>query len=242
MPAKKQKNHKRKSNGGRGDDALSRMNPTSSYQRRLGPVSDAFPTRIRRQMVWCENFAINTGAVQGQCGTELLIKLNGIFQPYSGNTHKPYGFNTLAAIYQQWIVRRARVELNIISASDNAAYQLAVGIGVSPPAGFISLTGLALSDVMEKSDYDVKFLEATGWSVIKRFTVDIPRITGLTPNQFQADIAEYAGLNTADPAKIVYLRLASANLSNTDNRPVRIIVRIFYEVEWFDRIIIAASN
>lgn len=215
--------------------------PTDNYQKRLGPLADPFPPRRRVTMQWCELFNQTSATVTGQCGTEKVFKINSLFNPNASDTHKPYGWSTLASLYYEYLVRRVRVELTVTTGA-GGTHPTALAVEASPNIGFISLTGLSLSDVMEKTDCDLMHINATGLPTKKTFVIDLASLNGLAPRQYEDDLADWAGSQIADPAKTSYFRFAVVNLADTTAVSVSVLVRIFFECEWFNRITLASSN
>lgn len=184
-----------------------------------------------------------TATTIGQCGTEQVFNMNGLFDPdLTGGTHQPYAYDQIAALYSKYVVTKLDVEIhsNLPSATPDA---YVLGLFAQGDATFSGLTGLAVTDVIEKQGGSALWLASTGAPTIDRFSVNIPSLVGLTREEYvgQAD-GRWGGTATTNPASPVYLRCALANLTSTTSRTAPIVFVFRFHVEWYDRVPLAASN
>lgn len=200
-----------------------------------------FPPRVVRTMRFCNSLALNSSTTQAACGAENVWRLNSCFDPdLTGGTHQPYGFDQMAGLYAKYTVMSVKIRIIVSNAS--GSLPAAIGIIVQPPTSTFVLTGVALSDVIEKSMGEVLWLDATG--TVKEFASDfkIARIAGLTDTQMKANIEDYSALCSASPAQTPYLRIAYANFSSNSMIGVSAYVILDYTTEFYDRIDLASSN
>lgn len=200
-----------------------------------------FPPRVVRTMRFCNSLALNSNTTQAACGTENVWRLNSCFDPdLTGGTHQPYGFDQMAALYAKYTVMSVRIRIIVSNAV--STLPSAIGIIVQPPTSTFVLTGVALSDVIEKSMGDVMWLDSTG--TVKEFASDfkIARIAGITDTQMKANIEDYSALVSASPSSTPYLRIAYANFASTAQIGVSAYIILDYTTEFYDRIDLASSN
>jgi hypothetical protein len=174
-------------------------------------------------------------------GTENVWRLNSPFDPdLTGGTHQPYGYDQMAALYAKYVVHSVRIKL--VASTAAASVTAAIGITVQPPTSTQVLTGMALSDIIEKNMGDVMWLETAGRVSVFEANFDIAEICGITKLQLKANIEEFASVVTASPASAPYLRVALANFASTVNAGQSLYVILDFTTEFFDRIDLASSN
>jgi len=194
-------------------------------------------------MTFCELISLQCASVKGQCGTEHLFRLNDINDPdATGGTHKPYGYSQMSAFYSHYLVRATRVTLATGSnVTINGRNHLLL-VQSQPSTATYSLTGNAASDVIEKSQGTAIYLNAVGDSSTKNFAFPMHVVEGISAQQWQSDLPDYAAAFGSDPAKTPFLRIAAANIWDTNTDTIEVMVTLCFEVELFDRIVMASSN
>jgi hypothetical protein len=202
---------------------------------------DPFPNRANVQFTYCQRFLTQSNTITGDCGTENSMRLNSCFDPdATGGTHQPYGYDQMTAIYNRYVVHKVEAELVIQNTSGNQA--MALGFIVRPSNGSLSISGLSITDVWEKSQCDVLFPWPTGQTVRHKINVNIWDVEGMTKAQLLANVEEYSALMSANPVRIPTLAFAVANTSSNSQITIQTYVRFVYHVELFDRITLPASN
>lgn len=203
--------------------------------------ADPFPSRYTAFQKWSIVISLASSIVPAQCGTEYVLNLNGLFDPdLTGGTHQPYGFDQLAALYSRYAVTDCLVELEaVVPAGLNWAGSIC--ILAQTDATFSGLTGLALSDVIEKQGATILNLAATGIPAKSSMMVNLPRLLGLNREEYMGQ-DRFSGSSTANPASPAYLRMALANYTNVTSNTCAVVLRLAFRSEWYDRIPLAASN
>lgn len=184
---------------------------------------------------------LSAATTQFQVGGEQVFKLNGIFDPdTTGGTHQPYGMDQMAALYARYIVHRVHVSVRVQNSTGNKTVGHA--FSVQPSTGTTTMTGNSISDVLEKPQGSAIFPMPTGDTVEYEFSANLWDLEGITRAQWLANVEEYAALTSADPARIVTFRCGTANTFDNTQTSGIFIVSITYDVEFFDRQTLAASN
>lgn len=221
--------------------------PASDGFVRTYVARDPFPSTAMTRSTFCRAFSISTATVAFQCGTDVVFSLNGLFDPSSdSNTHQPYGFDQMAALYRNYLVHAVNIDLEISSGppwNGTAAFPAsALAAFILPSGSSSSPTGLSVDEVEEKPMGLVEWLDVQGRVHRLRQRTFIADLEGLTRQQYRNEIDDYAGTSVANPTKNATLKVAVANLGSTAQLTYPMRVRIEYEVEWFNRITLAASN
>lgn len=203
--------------------------------------ADPVPARFTAMHKWDIVASLASAIVPAQCGTEYVLNINGLFDPdLTGGSHQPYGFDQFAALYSRNIVKYCDVRLTTTCPSA-LNWTGAVAVLAQPDSTFTGLTGLALSDVLEKQGGDRVLIQATGQTSELCLRIDVAKLVGLTPAEYIAQ-DRFSGTSTANPATPCYLRMALANFTNVTANTVAIFLELAFVVEWYDRIVLPASN
>lgn len=192
-------------------------------------------------MSFCEHQDITTSATKYQFGSELLFRLNALFDPdNSSSTHQPYGFDQMAALYDKYIVHSVRVVVMAQSPAQQA--NIAIAYSVQPSSSPYTLVGAILQDVAEKPQNEIAFLDSVGTPSRTEFTFNMWDIQGTTKKQYLDEIDLNAALVTANPAQMPLFRIAAANIQSASAIAVASLVRVEFDCEFFQRTILAASS
>lgn len=209
---------------------------------KLSRLPDPFPPRMKRYLTYCTLITLTSATTLSQLGTENVYRLGSLFDPdLTGGTHQPYGFDQMATLYSKYLVRAVSIELSVQNLS-NSAMNGCVGVSVQNSSNTLSLTGLALSDCYEKSTNSIIFSPAIGATAFWKSRVTNHFLEGQKPSVYEADLSDYSAAITGNPTLTGFLRIALANNTDTTARTCTVIVRLVYEAEFFDRILLAASN
>ncbi len=203
--------------------------------------ADPVPARCTSVHKWCIVASLASSTTPAQCGTEYVLNINGLFDPdLTGGTHQPYGFDQYAALWSKNIVKYCDVRLTTTCPAA-LNWTGAVAVLAQPDSTFTGLTGLALSDVLEKQGGDRVLIESTGETSELCLRIDLAKLCGLTPAEYIAQ-DRYSGSSTANPTTPAYLRMALANFTNVTSNTIAIFLELAFVVEWYDRIVLPASN
>jgi len=211
--------------------------PWQTYSR-----ADPFPPRRKCTLVYTASLTCAAGA-SGLFGTEQGFRLNSLYDPdYVNVGHQPYMFDQMALIYTRYRVNATSIDLTF---SDPSADGVCCAAQVKPNSatgGVSNLVSYLPDQVRERPNVAVGFLNNTGSQKVhmkRRFT--IPQAEGLKPAEFLGALADYSALTTANPSKTPYLQIAVAALDGSSTPTVRLQVRLAFECEFWERLIVAQS-
>lgn len=167
----------------------------------------------------------------------LTVGITNAYSPISG-THQPYGWDQMAALYRFYKVIGFKYKVTGINYVGSTACALVVRpVPVNENAG---MNPASLYTVLERPDTRVRYLVAgAGYPPSIEGNVDIPKLMGVTQEQFDADVSEYAALCTAAPSRYPYLQVAVAGSSTSASAYV--VIEVEYIVHFWQRITQAAS-
>lgn len=157
--------------------------------------------------------------------------MNSIFDPdRTGTGHQPYGYDTLATIYQKYRVFAFRYRITLIT---EAAGEPITWI-VTPQNHADAATAVSLAMEEPRS---ISKISQLGIRTTFRGKVGLPRIVGQTSAQYKAG-DYYSSAIAASPAEIICLRLTSFSAA-----AVTFIytITVEYFVELFDPIQLGQS-
>ncbi len=202
-------------------------------------AKNPFPARMNVRQNYAEIVTFTTGAV-GVMGVEQLYAINDQFDPnFTGVGHQPYGRDTLATIYNKYKVTGFSWELKF---SDPSADGVACAIMFTPPHQVTTLAGLTISDVLEKQNTLVKYVNDSGaQTIIMKGYYPMHKIAQITSLQFKANVEDYNALSGASPIKRPFLRLSAGSIRATAGTTVVCSVRLTFHTTWYDRIVLAQS-
>lgn len=193
--------------------------PRVVVNRALHPI----PQRYITKMKYSEQFSTDANG-------NYQFNLNSIWDPNrSGVGHQPYGFDTLATLYNRYRVISCgwRIQPIVVSGNTNNI-QLAAF-----PANESNTTILSMAEMRENPR--VKYVTQTsgGGAVTLAGKTYIPSLVGRTKAQYMADDRYQAAVSTS-PAELAILNLlSSANGSDSPNQATFQIL-LEYTVEFFD--------
>ncbi len=246
--AKKKKNGKG-TNGSRGVQVFAGSSNTpaifgSLSNNLVGPsmVPSIFPTRMRTKITW-EDTVITTAdaSVATTTGTAIPYRLNDVFIPRLTG-HQPYALDTVATLYRRYHVYNARIEGCCMSRNTPTTTVFAFMI-LRPSGATFSVGALASASsiVGEKPLARMFMLSGSSNRQAADFSFDVPihLLEGLTRQEYDAN-DNYRALITASPNLVPTLQVANSS-STTLSAPCDWRVRIVFDVEFYERIILAQS-
>lgn len=199
-----------------------------------------FPPRKFTIMTWTANHQLTTNTtVVGQFGTEVVYRLNSIFEPQQtiGNTYRPKGYDQLVGIYNKYRVYGCKVTLKFYD-PDDEAISVVCQLQASKEEDVTTGQGIQTQG-MERWTV-IKPIAQTGsqsWTY-KRYA-NIRAMDGLTRIQMECSEPHSALIN-ANPDFTPYLRFA-ALCQNGLSKHIRVATRLDYYVQLFDRQLMAPS-
>lgn len=184
--------------------------------RALHPI----PARFITKMKYSEY--VDSGALTGQ----YAFNLNSLFDPNrTGFGHQPYGFDTLATLYNRYRVISCGYRLQLAGDATSAFILSAL------PANEI-VSSLSISEMRENPR--CKYIQQNPGSTALTLSGKcyIPSLTGRTKSQYMSD-DRYSANVTTSPAELAILNLQTANTADTIIS-TKIQVLLEFTVEWFD--------
>lgn len=166
----------------------------------------------------------NTFTTTGNVIATYLWNMNSIFDPdRTGTGHQPYGYDTLATIYQKYRVFAFRYRITLIT--EAAGEPITWIVTPQNHASAASAVSLAMEEPRSISK-----ISQLGIRTMFKGKVSLPRIAGQTSSQYRAG-DYYSAVINADPAEIMCLRLTSFSAA-----AVTFIytITLEYYVEFFD--------
>lgn len=198
--------------------------------RGLGPITPPACT-VKLPFAYSTN-RFNDATYDWTFGTTLNLGITNAFSPISG-THQPYGFDQMAALYRFYKVVGFTYKVTAVLYTGSTAAALGVRPVPVNENSTLSATNLAMQ--LERPDTKVKFLVAgAGKPPSIAGSIDIPRLMGVSKEQFDADVSEYAALCTAAPSRYPYIQIAIAGVNNAAF--AHVIVECVYIVNFWQRI------
>jgi len=185
-----------------------------------------FPERFVANLSYVSYNRVNPGVVTS---ADTVFNLNSVFDPENtGVGHQPRGFDTLAALYGKYRVRKTRCRLH---ARQRASHGIHV---VTVPSN--SATALAIADYpSEMPRCTASFVSGSNQpTVTTDVTYDCADILGQTRAQYMAD-EDTSALVTANPAETLYLHIFAAQIDGVTVLDYEFILHLTFEVEFFDR-------
>jgi hypothetical protein len=193
---------------------------------------------MTRELTWCQQIQLSGAGAGGAevLGTQFSFRMNSLNQPIitGGGTHKPYGYDQMAALYDRYIVDATDVQFMVQAPS--GVLTAALVWSTAPSSSAFSITGRAVSDVIESTTGSFLFLDSTGITTIKRFALTNHVIEGLTKAQYLDELDDYSGASASgNPSLTPYLNVALANTQNTSALTLGVFVQFRFKSRWYKR-------
>ncbi len=180
-------------------------------------------------MPWVHAFAQTSDATfAGYTGTQTVVRVTNAYEP-APSTHQPYGWDQMAALYRQYKVVGCKAEVWVSNSTGTNCVTLVRPVPVNENTNISNVSMLSA----ERPDVDMLFT-ASGHPIAKwTRTIDIPRLCGVTKEQYDADVSEYAAAVTAAPNRYPYIQIATQ--SSTTSQTVSITVKLTFRVQFWQR-------
>jgi hypothetical protein len=206
----------------------------------VGPRYEPFPVRCVRTLRYVYTTTLSGTGTANVFGTAVTFNLNSLFQPNSGG-HQPYGFDTMATLYDRYKVLSCDVDLT--ACYTGGIQNSFLGVIQLPPGEVATIAGSTVEIVSEKPRaIAVPIVGGTGAGspqVIQHLAM--PVCCGLTAPEFKANVEDYAAVVGASPSRIPKLEVAVADFSTTTTASVKLRFDILFHAEFFDRTVLAQS-
>lgn len=208
--------------------------------RQFAILRPTFPTSMNTVVYTTYDGALATATTAAIFGTEDVYKPTSCFDPiFGGASDQPLYWDQLAAIYNRYRVYAFRVDLRWYTEDNTHCLQAAMKVGNS-------------DDQVTLATNTTKYVNSMPYTVVCRLSPYGEHTWLVDPQTFSMRQIEgekyltrgddYQAQVNANPALVPYLRLAVANMTNTDQVTVRYSIRITHFVHMFERVTPAASS
>lgn len=187
--------------------------------RALHPIPQRFITKMKY-----------SEQVTTDANGQYRFNLNSIYDPnQSGTGHQPYGFDTLATLYNRYRVISCGYRIQCNWQQNGTAQPTLVG---AIPANE-ALTFLSMAELREnpRSKYIVQNYGGVTYTLNGK--TYIPSLVGRTKAQYMAD-DRYQATMTTSPNELAILNVVTAPNGSDSTASATIQVLLEYTVEFFD--------
>lgn len=193
-----------------------RVNRQINVNKALQPLAQRFICKQK----YSDTFAITV------LQPTYVFNLNSVFDPNrTGIGHQPYGFDTMASIYNRYRVIGATWNIQMWNPSSAVR---CVAIPCNELPAFTSI-----SEVCENPRSKWKSFIPGGSPVMLRGYTSIPSLTGRNKAQYMAD-DRYQALTTGSPNELALLYITAANMADSTIDGTLFNITLEYTVEYFD--------
>ncbi len=192
----------------------------------VGPI---VPPAAVCDMPWVHYFtSTSDGTFSGYTGTQVAVRVNNAYEPCS-STHQPYGWDQMTALYRQYKVIGCKMEVTVQNSSGFSCITLVRPVPVNEN------TNISNVSLLSAERPDVHLLYTAPGAPIAKWSqnIDIPRLCGVTREQYEADVSEYAANYNAAPNRFAYVQIATQ--SESTSKSVVILVKMTYRVQFWQR-------
>lgn len=198
-------------------------------------MMDPFPQRKFCKMRYAENLTIT--APSTNLAFEYIFSLNGLFDPdFTGTGHQPYGFDTMALLYNLYIVRGAFIDIQWY---DPSADGCQVGYRIQGS----SVSGANIGALEEAPLTTCTAVNNTGIQKSRhRIFINPWDAIGTTKYQYLHDVNANGAAVTANPTVQGYLRLFAVSTQSGAATTVKCKIQITYMTEFYNRVTLSQSS
>jgi len=158
------------------------------------------------------------------------VRVNNAYEPIA-STHQPYGWDQMAALYRRYKVVGMKMRVRIINPYTTPGYFLARPVPVNEN---YSMVDNYFAETSEKPGTITRAIAAAGGpNEIVDVPIDIPKLLGITREQFLADTSRYSAQVTAAP-DFAYVQIGYAG--SGASAYVAVLVECEYLVQFWQRI------
>lgn len=197
-------------------------------------MKDPFPQRKYCQLRYSDNITITAPATN--LAFEYIFSMNGLYDPdFTGTGHEPYGYDTMALLYNLYIVRGAFVKIEWYDPS-------ADGVQVGYRIQGSSVSGATVSALEESPLTSCTSISNTGNQKVRQNIYIRPwDAIGSTKYQYLNDMNANGAAVTANPTVQAYLRLFALSTSGAAVT-VKFKIEIIYFCEFYNRVTLSQST
>lgn len=195
---------------------------------------DPFPPRMRTTHQYSANINVLGTAAYGIIGTPVVLGINDVYTTNGTTTHQPYGRDQMAALYATSKVHACNIELEICG--DNANSGICM-IAIQNPNAGNAFSGVSIDAADEEPTVSCLLFAPNNPTRTVSRRVDIAKLCCITKQEFLANLNAYAADNFHAPTQRCTLVLGAASCTAGAQCSLTVMVKLEFEVEWFDRII-----
>lgn len=199
-------------------------------------MKDPFPQRKFCTIRYSDNITIT--APSTNLAYEYIYSLNGLFDPdfTGGGSHQGYGYDTMALLYNLYIVRGVYIKIEWYDPS-------ADGVQVGYRIQGSSVSGASVGALEESPLTMCTALNNTGiQKTHQRIYVRPWDAIGTTKYQYLNDVNANGAAVTANPSVQGYLRLFAVSTQSGAASTVKMKIEISYYTEFYNRVTLAQST
>lgn len=191
-----------------------------------------FPDTLRTSLSYTDTFSIKSTAFQ----TIYSFRGNSCYDPdFSSTGHQPAYFDTYSEVYSRYKVYGSSINVAFANSTNDlsllAIIPNSVNLGVgSAPSAMLDLPRarwrtVGAANIMTSS---------------LSHSASTNEVLGLTSRQIEDD--DYSAVTSSNPAQLWYWNLYATKVDTTNlNVDIVVVVRIVYDVKFFDKIFITPS-
>lgn len=196
--------------------------------RGLGPVMpDACTCRL--PYAYATTMANNASSTW-TFGDSLNLRVNNAYDPING-THQPYGWDQMASLYRFYKVVGCTYKVTALAFPDK---NVVLGVRPVPVNENTTIANTGLYTVLERPGTRHAYAQFGAPIPTIQGTVDIPKLLGISKEQFDADVSEYSAAVSAGPSRYAYIQIAVAGTDATTF--CQVVIEAVYIVNFWQRI------
>lgn len=199
------------------------------------PSRSFMPPSYVTQHRYCERLInLSPDNITGLTGSEYAFRLGSLFDPdFTGTGHQPWGFDQLAAIYQQYNVYRVKIQVKVVTANYGGGTSIPfLAVNLRPNGSAYNLNSKYGWEIQERSGNTVINCNRSAETDIAWETdVFLADIEGLTKEEYTSDTA-YKAYSTASPQKTPYMSIACGSFNEVAGASVAVMVSFVFYTNW----------
>jgi hypothetical protein len=184
----------------------------------------------------------SSGGAANTCGAPQIYLLNSIAAPGGSTNHQPYLRDQWATFYAKYKVHRVRATITVLpfgpSLADTSVVQSSLCHATIVPGDAFSLVNQTTQAVLEKDLAGIIPISAV--PITRELKWDIATVCGITKQQFDANIEDYAAANGSSPNKALVFHLAAMGMFAV-SKSAGYYITFEYDTEWFETVIQGTS-
>lgn len=185
---------------------------------------------------YVERLTLTNENTTGITGSEIAFRLGSMFDPnFTGVGHQPWGFDQMAAIYQQYQVYKVKVAFRIFSSEGAAAF---LAINVRPAVSGYNLQNKFGYEIIERSGNTLIQMDnasgngtRTEGDIVWQAEYYLADIEGLSRLEYSNDTT-YKGLSSGNPTKTPIMSVVCGSNEPVPGCTVKGHIEIEYFCKW----------